>query len=139
MLVPRPTIGRWLLQRNVDRHVSCSYWMMTVVSCSDWSMKITMHFIFYGVDIQLEHDTWQSSSNKNVTRGSQHSFVTVTSNCRLRDQHYMIWLNTRTKFVNNFTGEQNPKLETKWRTKNIILPKINSFRLIYNKKNIYWI
>ncbi|KAH1206252.1 hypothetical protein GmHk_16G046762 [Glycine max] len=47
------------------------------VSCSDWSMKTTMYFIFHGVDIQSEHNTWQSSSNKKVTRCSQRHLLTI--------------------------------------------------------------
>jgi len=67
------TVSKWrwlprvsfLLDDNY--HVSCSNWMSI-----PWKMKCIVVFID-----QSKHDMWQSSSNKIVTCGSQHSFVTV--------------------------------------------------------------
>ena len=67
------------------------------MSYSDWSMKTTMHFIFHGVDIQSEHDTWQSSSNKNVTCGSQHHLLTV---------NVQLWVGGPT--LHDFTKYEDP-------------------------------
>ena len=69
------------------------------VSYSNWSMKITMHFILHGINIQSEYDTWQSSSNKNVTRGSQYHLLTVNVQLWHGDQHCTILQNRMTKFV----------------------------------------
>ena len=62
---------------HVDYYKKC--WLSRVTflldddyhaSCFDWPMTTRMHFIFHGFDIQSKYDTWQSSSNKNVTHDS---------------------------------------------------------------------
>ena len=83
--------------------VTCHFfirWWRSRVSFSDWSIKTIMHFIFHRVDIQLEHDTWRSSSNKKVTRDSQRHLLMVNVQLWIEDQHYMILENRKTKFVN---------------------------------------
>ena len=82
------------------------------VDCYKIMLTVTCHVV---TSNQSEHNTWQSSSNKNVTRDSQHYFVTVHIQLWAEGQHCVIWLNTRTKFVNNFIGGTKSEIENKMR------------------------
>ena len=81
-------------------------------TCYKWMLTVTC-YVFIGW--WLSRVMFWLVGCHNMTRDRQHYFVTVHIQLWAEGQHCVIWLNTRTKFVNNFIGGTKSEIENKMR------------------------